>query len=202
MAGQLPSQHLDSAPSLPEKVVAIHQRLDAARIPHAIGGALALAYYAEPRATIDVDINVFVPTERWPEVREALEPLGVNVDVDESSLMRDGQARLWWGRNPVDLFFSYDEFHDEMRRGARRVPFGAETIRILAPEHLTVCKAMFDRPKDWLDIEQILVATHPLDLNEIESWLRRMVGESDPRLGRLEEIKARLALTGPDQPFG
>jgi hypothetical protein len=184
----------DSAPSLPEKVIAIHQALDAARVPHAIGGALALAYYAEPRATIDVDVNVFVPTVRWPEVHDALAPLGVDVGLDVAELERDGQARLWWDRNPVDLFFSYDPFHDEMRRRARKVPFGDATIPILAPEHLAVCKAMFDRTKDWLDIEQILVATSPLDLAEIESWLTRMVGESDPRLGKLEEIKARLSL--------
>ena len=101
---------------------------------------------------------------------------------------RDGQVRLWWDRTPVDLFFSYDPFHDEMRRSARRVPFGEEMIPILAPEHLAVCKAMFDRPKDWLDIEQILVATDPLDLPEIEAWLEAMVGDSDQRLKKLREI--------------
>ena len=184
----------ESAPSLPDKVIAIHEALAAARVPHAIGGAIALAYYAEPRATIDVDINVFVPTERWPEVRDALAPLGVDVGLDVDELERDGQARLWWDRNPVDLFFSYDPFHEEMRRRARKVPFGDATIPILAPEHLTVCKAMFDRTKDWLDIEQILVATNPLDLAEIESWLKRMVGEDDPRLAKLKEIEARLSL--------
>ena len=186
----------EGAPSLPEKVIAIHHALDVARVPHAIGGALALAYYAEPRTTIDVDVNVFVPTERWPQVRDALAPLGVDVSAEEDALLRDGQVRLWWDRNPVDLFFSYDRFHDEMRRGARRVPFGEETLSILAPEHLAVCKAMFDRPKDWLDIEQILVATHPLDLAEIESWLERMVGRADPRVARFEEIRSRLSLGG------
>jgi hypothetical protein len=182
------------APSLPQKVLAIDRALGAARIPHAIGGALALAYYAEPRATIDVDVNVFVATGRWPDVREALVPLGVDVTIDEQELERDGQVRLWWDRNPVDLFFSYDPFHDEMRRAARKVPFAGETIPILSPEHLTVCKAMFDRPKDWLDIEQILVATSPLDLDEIEGWLHRMVGESNPRLQRLRDLKQSLGL--------
>jgi len=43
-------------------------------------------------------------------------------------------------------------------------------------------------------IEQILVAASPLDLAEIESWLRRMVGGSDPRLGKFEEIRDRLSL--------
>jgi hypothetical protein len=184
----------ENSPSLPAKVTAIHQNLEQAGVPHAIGGALALAYYAEPRATIDVDINVFVSTDHWPEVREALDPLGVDVDAEESDLRRDGQVRLWWDRNPVDLFFSYDPFHDEMRRCARKVPFGDGTIPILAPEHLAVCKAMFDRPKDWLDIEQILVTTSPIDISEIEKWLDRMVGGANPRMERLREIKAGLSL--------
>jgi hypothetical protein len=183
----------EDAPSLPDKVTAIHQALEEARVPHAIGGALALAYYAEPRATIDVDINVFVHTDQWPAIREALAPLGVDVEVDESDLKRDGQIRTWWDRNPVDLFFSYDPFHDEMRRGARKVPFNGATIPILSPEHLAVCKAMFDRPKDWLDIEQMLVATSPLDVEEIKSWLGRMVGANNPRMERLREIEASLA---------
>lgn len=178
--------------SLSEKVLALHQALAEARMPHAIGGALALAYYAEPRATVDVDINVFVPVERWPEVRDALAPLGVDVTTDEAALARDGQVRLWWDRNPVDLFFSYDPFHDEMRRAARRVPFAGETLPILAPEHLAVCKAMFDRPKDWLDIEQMIVATDPLDLPEVEAWLEAMAGEGNQRLTRLREIRERL----------
>jgi hypothetical protein len=185
---------ISSEPPLPEKVVAIHRQLDAAKVPHAIGGALALAYYAEPRATVDVDVNVFVPTDRWPQVRDALASLGIDVTADLFALERDGQVRLWWGRNAVDLFFSYDELHEEMRRKARKVPFHETTLRILSPEHLAVCKAMFDRTKDWLDIEQILVATDPLDLAEIESWLTGMVGESDPRIGKLNEIKARLSI--------
>jgi len=184
----------EKSPSLPEKVTLIHHALDGAKIPHAIGGALALAYYAEPRATIDVDINVFVPTERWPEICEALAPLGIDVEVEVEDLNRDGQVRLWWDRNPVDLFFSYDPFHDAMQRGARKVPFNQETIPILSPEHLAVCKAMFDRPKDWLDIEQILVATDPLDLAEIEDWLERMVGADNPRIEKLNEVKAELSL--------
>jgi hypothetical protein len=202
MADQQPTQaqRPDDALPLPQKVISIHEALIAAKVPHAIGGALALAYYAEPRATIDVDINVFVPTERWPQVRDALFPLGVNVEADVTALDRDGQVRLWWDRNPVDLFFSYDPFHDEMQRAARRVPFADTTIPILSPEHLAVCKAMFDRPKDWLDIEQILVATDPVDLPEIEAWLEAMVGDDNPRIKRLREILVQLGLDGPETP--
>jgi hypothetical protein len=195
--GPISPQRSDSEPALPAKVVAIHRQLEAAKVPHAIGGALALAYYAEPRVTVDIDVNVFVTTDRWPQVREALSPLGVDVTLDLPVFERDGQVRLWWGRNAVDLFFSNDEFHAEMRRSARRVPFGEATLQILSPEHLAVCKAMFDRPKDWIDIEQMLVATDPIDLAEIERLLERMVGADDPRIEKLGEVKARLSLDDP-----
>ncbi len=164
-----------------DKVVAVHRALAKARLPHAIGGAIALAYYAEPRVTVDVDVNVFLHTDRWPSVRDALRPLGVATEADDRALARDGQVRLWWDRNPVDLFFSYDPFHDEMEKATRRVPFGEVTLPILGPEHLAVCKAIFDRPKDWLDIEAMLVVTDPLDVELIESWIARIAGRGDER---------------------
>lgn len=182
---------LAEQPSLPQKVVVIHESLTDAKVPHALGGALALAYYADPRATIDIDINVFVPTGRWREVVNALTEIGVSASrLDPTALERDGQCRLWWGDNAVDLFFAYDPIHDEMRRQSRRVPFGGVTVSILSPEHLAICKARFDRRKDWIDIEQMLIAGDDLDLSEIEKWLVRMVGDSDQRVERLKALGA------------
>jgi hypothetical protein len=184
--------HRRGSIGLPEKVVAIHRALTEAKVAYAVGGALALAYYAEPRSTIDVDVNIFVATDRWPDVREALAPLGIDVTVDEAALERDGQVRLWWGQNPVDLFFSYDPIHEEMEGATRRVPFGDIKLPILSPEHLVICKAMFDRYKDWGDIEAILLITEPLDVDLIEAWLRLLVGGTDPRLTKISDLVGRL----------
>jgi len=188
----LPKPKPDEEPSLPEKVIVIHEALTEAKVPYALGGALALAYYADPRATIDIDVNVFLPPTRWREAIEVLEAMGVDSGkLNPEELERDGQCRLWWGDNAVDLFFAYDPIHAEMRKRARRVPFGGATVSILSPEHLAVCKAMFDRRKDWLDIEQMLFAADELDVAEIERWLTRMVGEDDQRIQRLRELTAR-----------
>jgi Nucleotidyl transferase AbiEii toxin, Type IV TA system len=176
--------------SLPEKVVAIDGALERAKIPHAFGGALALAYYAEPRATIDIDVNVFVTTERSDDVREAVEPLGV-VAGDEAALKRKGQSRWRWAETPVDLFFDNEPIHDAMRGAVRRVPFGEDRIPILGPEHLLVCKLAFDRPKDWIDIEQMLVTVSDLDESEIRRWVDRLLTKDDPRRARLDELVAR-----------
>ena len=180
------------SPSLPEKVVAIHDRLGMAKVPHTIGGAIALAYYGVPRATLDIDINVFLSSAHGPAVCNALAPLGVDIEFDASALDRLGEMQLQWDRNPLDVFFSRDELHGEMLRRARRVPLMETTILIPAPEHLAVRKGVIGRTKDWLDIEQILVATSPLEVEEIEAWLKRLVGEADPRLEKLRELRGRL----------
>jgi hypothetical protein len=180
-----------SSPALPDKVVAVDRALEHARIQHAFGGALALAYYAEPRATIDIDVNVFAEPARHVAVAQALEPLGVTAGGDPKRITRDGQCRWWWDRTPLDLFFTYDELHEAMAKAVRRVPFGEDRIPILAPEHLAACKALYDRPKDWLDIEQMLVTADEIDLAETRDWLIRTAGESDPRLVRFEQLASR-----------
>jgi hypothetical protein len=134
--------------SLTAKIAEVHRHLEEAEIPHAFGGALALGYYAEPRETQDIDVNVFVPTQ-------------------ESELKFD------WEGTPVHFFFSCDSLHDVMERSIREVPFGDGTIPLVAPEHLVIRKTLLGRPKDQRDIEQI-AATVDLDWEEIEDWVRRL----------------------------
>jgi nucleotidyltransferase AbiEii toxin of type IV toxin-antitoxin system len=177
-----------TTPTLPEKVVAIHERLTRAKTAHAFGGALALAYYAEPRATIDIDLNLFVSPTSYASVEKNLAELGVSDGGDPVAVERDGQCRLRWEDTPVDLFFAYDDLHDAMRRAIRKEPFGETTIPILSPEHLLVCKTIFNRPKDWLDIEQMLICVDELDIEEIRGWLERILGSDDPRSERFEEM--------------
>jgi hypothetical protein len=175
-------------PSLPDKVVALHDALEHGHIAHAFGGALALAYYAEPRTTVDVDLNVFVTADHADEIAAVLGPLGVDTtSLAGTTPARDGQVRCRWGRTPIDLFFSYDALHDAMRANTQSVPFGSDTIPILGPEHLVVCKAVFNRPKDWLDIEQVLATVDGFDSVDAVTELERVVGTDDPRATRLHE---------------
>jgi hypothetical protein len=179
---------------LDAKVIELSRTLASARVPHAFGGALAFAYYGEPRATIDIDVNVFVRPGQAAEVFDTLAPLGVAAHRSAiSETDRDGQIRLHWGRTPVDLFFAYDAFHDHAADRVRNVPFGDVTIRILAPEDLLVCKAVFDRRKDWIDIDQILALTAgDLDIDDVRRWVTRNVGADDPRVGKLNAAIAEI----------
>jgi len=70
-----------------ERVRRIAASLDAAGIPFAVGGAITLNYYIEPRATRDIDLNVFVP------------------EAEATRVLR-------WAETPVDLFFSVAPYHE------------------------------------------------------------------------------------------
>lgn len=178
----------EGSPRLPEKVLAVHHGLSESGVPHAHGGAVAFAYYGEPRMTLDIDVNVFLPADRWADVKDALASLPVEVEADEISLRREGEVRLPWDRNDVHLFFSEDPLHEAMITAVREVPFVGETIPVVAPEHLVVRKVMLDRPKDWIDIEAILIATKDLDLAEVEGWASRLAGADDPRVTKLRQL--------------
>lgn len=179
-------------PSLVEKVVRIHQALEDAGLAHAIGGALALAYHGEPRTTIDIDVNVFVPPTDADVVGRLLEPFGVDL-AGLSTVERDGQVRLWWGRTPVDLFFAYDDVHHAMAEHVKRVPFADTEIQILSAEDLVFCKTVFDRAKDWIDVDQVLLQAGPrFDVDRVRAQLDRIVGPDDQRRLRFDDASARL----------
>jgi hypothetical protein len=177
----------DDAPTLVARILAIAAALDAAAVPWAVGGALALAYATEePRATRDIDVNVFVPATEAAGIYDAL-PDGVRHDDDDiDAARRDDQVRLWWDDTPVDVFFAADAFHDEVATRCRRVAFAGATIAILAAEDLAVFKALFDRPKDWVDIAT-MAESRALDVERAADRLAALLGNDD-RVQRLRSI--------------
>jgi hypothetical protein len=173
---------------LGDRLLAVHHALDAARIPHAIGGAIALAYCTlEPRGTRDLDVNVFTGPERAKDVFAAL-PEGVQFSgLSLEQAERDGQVRLRWGDMPVDLFLSVLPFHDHVAAHVRLVPFEGHAIPVLGCTGLAVFKAMFDRPRDWVDIEA-MVEARAVDLDEVMRWVVELAGE-DARVEKLTALR-------------
>lgn len=170
------------------KILALHRALEAAGAPHALGGAISLAYAVEEvRATQDIDLNVFVPADQAQAVLDFL-PLGVAVGAkDGATAVRDGQVRLWWDDTPVDLFFNTVEFHDAAATRTRMVPFEDGRIPVLSATDLTVCKALYGRGQDWVDIEAMR-DVGSIDAAEALRWTTRMIGADHPHSVRLAEI--------------
>ena len=174
--------------NLPERIVALHRMLDRESIPHAFGGALALAWCTErARGTIDIDVNVFVPPEMVVAVFAAL-PDGVAwTDADVEAIHADGQVRLWWDTTPIDLFFNTTDYHEHLADRVRTEPFLGVEVPFLSCRDLAVFKAFFDRTRDWADLEAMAEAGS-LDIDPVLGVLVHYLGATDPRIARLRAL--------------
>jgi len=177
--------------TLGERIRTLHRALKEHDVPHAFGGAVALAYTTEePRGTRDIDLNVFVPAENAANVLRLLPP-GIDQPAGTvDKLARDGQIRLFWDDTPVDLFLDYAPIHEEAARHRRNVPFEGETIPVLGPVELAIFKAMFNRLRDWGDLEEMAKADM-LDYDAVRDALAEMVEPDDERLMRLDDVAHR-----------
>jgi hypothetical protein len=170
---------------LPAKMLAVHAALSRAHIDHAFGGALALAWCThQARGTIDLDVNLFVTPDSTDVALAALPPEVVAASDDRRLLRRDGQARLWWGTTPVDLFLNTTDFHERVAERIRWEPFAGSVLPFLSCRDLAVFKAFFNRTKDWADLEAMQEAGS-LDIPGVTGTLAVFLGADDPRIERL-----------------
>ena len=174
--------------SLTAKIVALHEALRAAGLPHAFGGALALAWCTgNGRGTIDIDVNVFVSADSAGELAAAL-PTGVACsEEDLAALGRDGQARLDWRGTPVDIFLDTTEIHGDAARCVKWEQLAGRRLPFLACFHVALFKAFFNRAKDWADLEAMRDAG-TLDIDRVRAALIRHLGEDDERLVALAAL--------------
>ncbi len=175
---------------LVDKILGLHRALVEQRIPHAFGGALALAWcVGEVRATVDIDCNIFVGRDGIGAALEAM-PDGVTwSQQDRDTLDRDLQVRLRWGRHPVDVFFNATAFHEEAADRVRHERLADTELPFLACGDLAVFKVFFDRGKDWVDLEAMATAG-TTDWTRTFGVLASHLGAEDPRIRRLEDLLA------------
>jgi hypothetical protein len=168
--------------------------LERGELPYAVGGALALAFYAPPRATIDVDVNVFVsPHKELDRVLSVLEEAAFVPDEDRRSLAEhaqtEGQFRGHLSGLRVDVFVPAIPYYAELEKRRRQVVLLGRPLWILGPEDLAVLKLMFFRRKDLADAEAILRDQgSSLDRTYVRRRLVELAGEQDERVAAWDEL--------------
>lgn len=179
--------------SLVDLVVDVHRTLEGADVRHAFGGALALAYIAEPRATVDVDVNVFAALEEIDAVLGAFAGLDLHAEQPRERWLPVAGVRLrrLVTPYPVDVFPSLDERYAEIEQRCVTHPFGPDGVVLpfLSAEDLALFKLSFGRDKDWVDIRSIAQARPDLDVDYIERQLTGLRGPTmHPRIARLRTM--------------
>jgi hypothetical protein len=171
-------------------------RLDAAGCEYALGGAIALGFWAEPRGTLDVDVTLYLPIEDTAGCTQLLEAIGCQFDrsraLDMLSKHSFCQVHLLGLR--VDVFLPISSFYEAAKARRREVPIGNRRAYIWDAETLCVFKMMFFRQKDLVDIQSILRSQGAgLDRDWIEQSLLDLCGARDPRVTRWRELASDVS---------
>lgn len=163
--------------SMAERIILVHEHLDRADIPHAFGGAIALAFHVRhPRTTDDLDLNIAVA---GADAEAVLRSLPAQVKWNGHHLRTaqiQNEVRLRWSRGgPVDLFFAKDPYYTLVDKRKEMHRFLGGQIPVVSATDLTVFKTMFGRDQDWVDIEEMLAAGS-VDTKEAVTWTAKFLG--------------------------
>jgi hypothetical protein len=176
-----------------EAALALAQALEAAGISYALGGALAYGIWGIPRATLDVDINIFVEDDELSKVADALASLGIHADPERlrSESQAHGLCVVRYGPYRVDLFTPSIAFSREAERTRREIEIEGKRAYFLSAQALAVFKLLFFRPKDIVDLERLVeVQGDALDVSYVRRELIALMGEDDERVRRWDELTA------------
>ncbi len=156
--------------------VEVFERL---RIPYALIGGLAVGVHGIPRPTHDLDFTIAIDRSRLPEFFQAVIDLGYDVPqefttgrVDEIAGMPLVKARLWVeGKTiDVDVFLAESRFQKSLIQRRIQTEVEGITAWIVSAEDLILLKLLAGRPRDFGDIQDILLVQGPLDQTYLQHW--------------------------------
>lgn len=185
-------------PSAPALARRIADALEAASLPYGIGGALALGVWGFPRATKDVDIDIFVAPENLGPVFAALRSAGCEVeDASAAAQALDrGDFQAWAGSMRVDVFVPSIPFYESIRRRVRTAELEGRPAFFISPEDLAVMKFLFFRAKDLIDVERLVAfGAATFDRSYVGASLTEIVGADDSRVVRWGQLLADVDAT-------
>lgn len=187
------------------------------KIEYAIGGSLALGFWVTPRATLDVDMNVFANSdEEYQRVIDCLSSQP-NVTVVREHESRDGISReeaVRLAGTKKEIHVIFDGIHVDIslpkselemcaNKRKRLLDFGSETVYILDAETIVSYKLLWKRSKDLADVDGLFQVYakigERLDVQFISDMIQLHIsGTDDESFVVLRKMSARYL--GTDVP--
>lgn len=151
--------------------------------PYAVLGGIAVRAYSIPRATYDVDFSLSIDIDRLPALFDEIERLGYSIPeayrggwLDSVGGMPMVKVRFYVEGKSIDadVFINQTDFQQSVM--ARRVMTDVEGQRafVVAAEDLILFKLIADRPRDRIDVADLLFMQRELDWKYIESWAEKL----------------------------
>jgi hypothetical protein len=146
---------------LHEEFTAVLQALEAAGVPYALCGGLALMVYQRPRATVDIDL--IAPPEAGPTCVAALEPLGFRAHPRPIRFSASRVEMLrFYKLDPagpdvltLDCLLTTHPIVAKAWQDRIQVPFADRTVSVVSIQGLIALKGLRGSPLDLLDIQSL-----------------------------------------------
>ena len=139
-------------------------------------GGQAVLLYGEPRLTKDIDITLGVGVEGLAQITDLIRGLSLKVLVDDPEpfvqktmvlpVIEDASGIR------VDFIFSHSPYEQQAIARARKVPFGATTVKFASLEDVVIHKIIAGRGRDIEDVRSILLKNPGYDTHYITRWLK------------------------------
>lgn len=153
--------------------------LDAAGIDYAVMGGLAVRVYALPRPTQDVDVTVSIEPERSIELLELVEQAGFEVpetyqkgwtdQVAKMPLVKVGRD-IGAHRIDIDIFLTASKFQESLMHRRKKISLENRDIWLVSPEDLLLLKLIANRPRDRIDVQDLLFTLGDLETEYLDTW--------------------------------
>lgn len=164
-------------------------------IKYAVIGGIANQYWGRARFTFDVDIKVQVPETDYDTVRGKIRsrfPNRARPHTPENPLIVD----VMIADVAVDFLLAIPGYDENIIARAISCEIEKSFFWMCASEDLIIQKAIAGRPRDWEDIEGILIEQQDkLDYTYIHGWLEQFVDalESPETMEKYREIRDKIS---------
>jgi hypothetical protein len=161
--------------------------LEEMQVAYAVMGGLAVRAYALPRPTFDIDFTIAISPERLAEFFSRCEDFGFTVPsqyttgyVDRVAGMPLVKLRLYLKDKgiDIDIFLVESPYQHELIFRRRRDDVDGQTVWLVSPEDLILLKLVANRPRDILDVGDVLFMQSQLDTAYLRRWAKELGVES------------------------
>lgn len=183
-----PNQFEFDAPTIAAELAG---KLEAMGVEYAVGGAIALGFWSEPRATLDVDITLLLPESEYLGAVDILQQAGCDVARRQAleSIEEHGVCRVSLHGVTVDVFLPTLSLFDQARDRRVRVTIEGKPLLVWSAEVVAVLKMMFFRGQDLVDVEKMMrFQGSGFDRNWVRDRLVEIFGARDPRIPAWDEL--------------
>jgi hypothetical protein len=160
-------------------------------------GGITVQVWGQPRLTQDIDLTVFTELENEAEfVAEMVEQYKPKFSSPTEFALTERILPLYSnGGIGIDLNLGgLSDTSSALARSSYQEFVGEIKLRILSAEDLLIAKTVANRPRDWIDVESVIIRQDKLDWPYVFAGLEDLLPYQDIRLEiqKLKDLKLQF----------